>query len=259
MDAFEIRMALVGYLRKLNASQGSVKRAVDHLRVYSDCSGDLWKCVMQETKKGGLNQRINILYMLDDLLCGSGGDAAESTAYRSHIAAALADFIGIVVPLEPNGIINLQAAIAVLENWKLRHLFSLQELDGLLKQLIDRRIEYSNHNDDTDDTQSTQRLPDKEILRRFEEDRERHKRLKEEMWVLPISTLSRDDAMNYHTPSPGHSKHHNLHKTNLLTLTADNAPLNTEFDHAWEDTSDYNEDDVEEMLDDMNNLHSAQC
>ena len=64
--------------------------------------------------------------------------------------------------------------------------------------------------------------------------------------------------MNFIAPSPGQSGRQD-YQSNLLTLSNDNdKALDVEFDNVWESTSDYNEDDVEEMLDDLNNLHRAQ-
>ena len=76
-----------------------------------------------------------------------------------------------------------------------------------------------------------------EIVKRIEEDRERHKRLRERRWVQPIS----------HNPS-----------ANLLSQLATFMPENEvgtggeaeltidiEFDNEWETTSDWNEDDDE--------------
>lgn len=77
--------------------------------------------------------------------------------------------------------------------------------------------------------------------------------------MLPITDFRKEEAMNYVTPSPAQSNKQQAHKSNLLTLSGENdKSLDVEFDNVWESTSDYNEDDVEEMLDDLNNLHSAQ-
>ena len=52
MDAFEIRMVLVGHLRKLNATSYSVNKVVNCMNENADkCAGDLWKCLLSECKK----------------------------------------------------------------------------------------------------------------------------------------------------------------------------------------------------------------
>ena len=80
-------------------------------------------------------------------------------------------------------------------------------------------------------------LDPQEIKKRMEEDRERHKRLRERRWVQPVShNLPTAPAM-----PP-------LASFLPLTDDADGAgelTLDIEFDNEWETTSDWNEDDDE--------------
>ena len=81
---------------------------------------------------------------------------------------------------------------------------------------------------------ATNPLPRPEIFKRIEEDRERHKRLRERRWVLPIS----------------HNPQTNLPPTlaSFLPLDKDGdqeLTMDIEFDNDWETTSDWNEDDDE--------------
>lgn len=76
-----------------------------------------------------------------------------------------------------------------------------------------------------------------EIFKRIEEDRERHKRLRERRWVQPIS----------HNPNPQilpqlatFMPNPDDHDDHMAELTID-----IEFDNEWETTSDWNEDDDE--------------
>lgn len=83
----------------------------------------------------------------------------------------------------------------------------------------------------------TAALPRHEVFKRIEEDRERHKRLRERRWVQPVS--------------------HNANSTQLasfLPLTDDGdgdeeLTLDIEFENDWETTSDWNEDDDDAALD----------
>ena len=83
-------------------------------------------------------------------------------------------------------------------------------------------------------TSESTALPRTEVFKRIEEDRERHKRLRERRWVQPVS--------------------HNLHAhlppqlASFLPLTDDGdgeeeLTLDIEFENDWETTSDWNEDD----------------
>jgi len=80
-------------------------------------------------------------------------------------------------------------------------------------------------------------LPRQEVFKRIEEDRERHKRLRERRWVQPVSY---SNAHSTHPPS----------LASFLPLLEDDEtrrkkrlPLDVEFENDWETTSDWNEDD----------------
>jgi CTD kinase subunit gamma len=90
-----------------------------------------------------------------------------------------------------------------------------------------------------------------EVVKRIEEDRERHKRLRERRWVQPIShhplaqafppplasflPLDSDVARNGLQPGSGWAPGEEL-------------TIDIEFENEWETTSDWNEDDDEAVL-----------
>lgn len=77
-------------------------------------------------------------------------------------------------------------------------------------------------------------LPRSEVFKRIEEDRERHKRLRERRWVQPVS----------HNPQT-----HSMPPLASFTPLTDDGDgeeeltLDIEFENDWETTSDWNEDD----------------
>lgn len=85
-----------------------------------------------------------------------------------------------------------------------------------------------------------------EIFKRIEEDRERHKRLRERRWVqtqaqsLPSSIVS------------GHAVAYNPYGLASFFPLSDTenaeVALDIEFENEWEATSDWNEDDVEAIM-----------
>lgn len=85
---------------------------------------------------------------------------------------------------------------------------------------------------------STTHLPRGEIFKRIEEDRERHKRLRERRWVQPISftPLALASFLPLDEPEATGSD-----KTGPL-------PIDVEFENDWETTSDWNEDDDEAAM-----------
>lgn len=89
-----------------------------------------------------------------------------------------------------------------------------------------------------------------EVVKRIEEDRERHKRLRERRWVQPIShhplaqafppplaTFLPLDNSNSREDYPGSS-----------WAPGEELTIDIEFENEWETTSDWNEDDEEAVL-----------
>ena len=128
----------------------------------------------------------------------------------------------------------------VLESWRNKRVIEPQKLDEVLSTLDGRRAGASlpSSASAASGTPAALTLDPFEIKKRMEEDRERHKRLRERRWVQPIS--------------------HNLYAAGAampplasflpLTDDADGAgelTLDIEFDNEWETTSDWNEDDDE--------------
>ena len=70
----------------------------------------------------------------------------------------------------------------VLRSWKTRRLLSVAKLDALLNKLQTASFTPSDNTSSTTFSRS-------DILRRIEDDRERHKRLRERIWVLPVPSL----------------------------------------------------------------------
>lgn len=49
LDPFEIRMAFLSHLRKLNASQASIQKVVSFaVKHGSRCADDIWDCILEE-------------------------------------------------------------------------------------------------------------------------------------------------------------------------------------------------------------------
>lgn len=70
----------------------------------------------------------------------------------------------------------------VLKSWKTRRLLPVARLEALLDKLQNATFP------PTDSSTSTT-FSRNDILRRIEDDRERHKRLRERIWVLPVPSL----------------------------------------------------------------------
>ncbi|TCD65550.1 hypothetical protein EIP91_002514 [Steccherinum ochraceum] len=245
MDPFEVRMQFLGLLKRLNASQQSIQKVVGYaLKYFSRCGEDLWDCIVEECQKGSINNRINIIYFLDSLcetslLAKAHGGAeggSNSSFYVDYVARDLGKIVEHVVPEGRQGLLNLMSTKQILESWRNKRVIDPQKVDDVIVALEQRTDATDAPQEGATDSPMAA-LPRHEVFKRIEEDRERHKRLRERRWVQPVS--------------------HNSNSTQLasfLPLTDDGdgeeeLTLDIEFENDWETTSDWNEDDDDAAYD----------
>ncbi|TEB38058.1 hypothetical protein FA13DRAFT_1681452 [Coprinellus micaceus] len=269
MDPFEVRLQLLELMKRLTASQQSIQRVVGFaIKYFPNCGEDIWECIMDDFEKGTINARINVLYFLDSLCetCllvkskashrerSSSSSRRSSNLYVDFVSRDLDKIIDHVVPQGKQGLPNLASTKQILERWRSKRILDPQRVDQVLSSLNERtNIVPPSTPSETQSSSSTATtavpkyippqppaLSRNEVFKRIEEDRERHKRLRERRWVQPIS---------YSAPS------FNLNSVPLasfLPVTVDTgglgdeeAAVDIEFENEWETTSDWNEDDVE--------------
>jgi len=254
MDPFEVRMQFIEVLRRLNASQQSIQKVVSFaVKYFPPCGEDIWDCIIEETEKGSINSRINILYFLDSLCETSLIAKSHSRSERSRAANANGLYVAFVsrdlhrivdsiVPQGRQGLPNLVSTKQVLESWRSKRYIDPQKIDEVLTTLDSRPTvtppeePTSNKTAPKFTSSPQQALPRGEVNKRIEQDRERHKRLRERRWVQPTShnpaTFQPPQlASFYPLTEPGNGQ--------------EELALDIEFENEWETTSDWNEDDDE--------------
>jgi len=187
MDAFEIRLQFVSVLRRLTSSQQSIQRFVTFaLRWGPQCGDDLWDCLCEECEKASLNSRINIFYALDGLLEASineSMDESSTTSYPELLKRDLAKIVKLVVPDRREGVLNVMSVTQILNSWKVRRLVEPEIIEPIEVHLANRK---SKRSDESSSTSGLGNFKKDDIFRRIEDDRERHKRLRERIWLLPV-------------------------------------------------------------------------
>lgn len=241
-------MQFLALLRRLNASQQSIQKVVTFaVKYFPPCGEDLWDCVVEECQKGSINSRINIFYFLDSLCeaCLKPKDGVTNNQYVDYLVRDLAKVVQLVVPSGREGLPNLTSTKQILESWRNKRVVDPQIVDELILGLAERQESAVLTDPEPPEPKAQQKsvskhskssasLPRHEVIKRIEEDRERHKRLRQRRWVQPVS-----HSMNP-TPLP----------LSFLPLT-DKAEydyersIDVEFDNDWETLSDWNEDDDE--------------
>ncbi|WWC69867.1 uncharacterized protein I206_103810 [Kwoniella pini CBS 10737] len=193
-DPFEARMQFLNLIRKLNASQQSIQKVVGYAIKYgSKCGEDLWECIIEQCGKGSLNTRINILYFLDNLLEVSLPLDHSEAPYPELVTKNLQSIVERVVPDNRDGVLNLRSAKQILESWRLRRVIDHDIVEEAIQSLEGRTY---GGGEESSKRSYEQAFSKSEILRRMEEDRERHKRLRERIWILPIPPLQSSNPLN---------------------------------------------------------------
>ncbi|CCJ29116.1 unnamed protein product [Pneumocystis jirovecii] len=207
LDPFEGRLAFLEILKRLTASQQSQIKTAQFALRHKDLDEDLYNCVLEELELSSLNSRVNIIYFLETLCDYSYRNGCNS--YISMIRKDIAKIVRAVAPPGPQGAANVSAVrkLQVIENLK-----NKAYIDN--RDFLEIEASLSKRDDKSSNTiQNKAFFSKEEIFRRIEEDRERHKRLRENIWVVPEG----------------------------------NVGINVEFENTWETTSSLDEYDFEYM------------
>ncbi|ORZ24269.1 CTD kinase subunit gamma CTK3-domain-containing protein [Absidia repens] len=168
LDPFECRLQFISLLKKLNASQQSIQKTARFAIKHRPLSEDLYSCLLEEIEKTSLNTRLNILYVLDCIL--SMSRKIQFKGYTELIEPNVLRIINAVALSSSKGIVNVSSTRKLLLHWKEKKYFDTSTIEGAEKKIKEEQDNKANVFTKAD------------ILNRMEQDRERHKRLREEMW-----------------------------------------------------------------------------
>lgn len=173
--------------------------------------------------------------------------------YVDYLARDLSKIISYVVPEGRQGLPNLSSTkqvrlasyhfrliaeaplVQILENWRTKRVIDPQKVDDVLSDLNNRPATAPDTSGSAPQPTTTHEpLSRNEIFKRVEEDRERHKRLRERRWVQSITHDTTD--------------HRSLTLACFLPLAESAAGeralgIDIEFENEWETASDWNDDD----------------
>ncbi|KAI0901806.1 CTD kinase subunit gamma CTK3-domain-containing protein [Annulohypoxylon nitens] len=196
-DPFEVRMRFSSQLEHLNASTTSAQKAAQFALKYKDMDEDLHSCILEQLEKTSMNTRANIMYFLEHLL-----EMASKERQNDYVRMMQRDILRVVdavCPEDGSGAANVKVVRKVLQGLKTKSVLleqTVTEIEGCLKERdISADLGFSSPINDYDTYRSrttngnstANRLDKRQIEQRIEEDRERHKRMRESMWVVPAS------------------------------------------------------------------------
>ncbi|GJJ08424.1 hypothetical protein Clacol_002640 [Clathrus columnatus] len=196
--------------------------------------------------EGSINTKINILYMLDSLCEASLASGKQmnpsNNLYVNYVAKDLQKIIDLVVPDGRTGLLNLMSTTQVLESWRKKRIIDPSVVNEVLASLNDRKVRIH------DLPIANEHFPIQEAQKRIEEDRERHKRLRERRWVQPAMNAFPLRLASFYpltTPVSTSTGIDEEMSNNLGKENNNQSSIDVEFENAWETTSNWNEDDDE--------------
>lgn len=206
--------------------------------------------VANETQsQNSMNNRANIMYFLEHLC-----DMATRENHIGYVRMMQRDILQIVdavAPEDGSGAANVKVVRKVLQALQAKS-FLLEQTVSEIEELLNVRDVGDAHIASSPDqaalalpTNTTpaktaglpQRLDKKQVEQRIEEDRERHKRQRENAWATPKGTLSLRGFVN---------------PADILQGASD-----AEFDKLWDETSDVAEDDWDLYLEEKEERESC--
>lgn len=217
-DPFEVRMRFTSQLQHLSASSSSATKAANYALRHSEYADDLHSCILEQLERNNMNLRANIMYFLPALCdaakhgLANGGLATEAGVYVRMVERDILRIIDLVAPDDGSGAANvkvvrkvLQALMGrgVLQSQTVRELEEMMQgrdnLPGASSPVHESQQSLHQHIPQgqapvRSTPQSTAhpsfghhgvRLDKRQIEQRIEEDRERHKRARENIWAVP--------------------------------------------------------------------------
>ncbi|KAK1831759.1 CTD kinase subunit gamma CTK3-domain-containing protein [Podospora conica] len=194
-DPFEVRMRFTNQLRLLNASVTSAQKAAQYALKNRDMAEDLHSCILEQLERNNMNTRANIMYFIEPFL-----DLCAASSCPDYIRMMQRDIIRVVDAVAPDdgsGAANVKVARQVLRALAAKSFLEAGTLAQIEEVLTDRCGE------DAD-------LDRKQVEQRIEEDRERHKRQRENHWAVPAGGYAELERLWEETSDLGEDDHRML-------------------------------------------------
>lgn len=223
MDAFEARLQFTARLSRLGAGQQAARSCAQFALKHKEFHEDLHSCILEQLATVPMNTRVNLLYFIE-VLCEQGSKTGFD-GYTNMVRKDLLPIFDAVAPADGSGVANVGTARRALGNLLEKNVIDQETKDTVDKLLSEREAESeaaippSFHDDST----QKRKFDEKTINQRMNEDRERHKRLRESIWAIS-------------PPTP---------------------EANPEHDLSFETTSDLGDDDIEIMKEEQDTAKAS--
>ncbi|KAF2714596.1 CTD kinase subunit gamma [Pleomassaria siparia CBS 279.74] len=191
-DPFEVRMRFTTLLSHLSASHTSLQKAAVFALKNREMDEDLHSCILEQLERNSMNNRANIMYFIEHLC-----DLANKEGAVEFVRMMQRDILRVVeavCPVDGSGAANVRVVRKVLQALQTKSLLlpeTVSELEAVLSArdiaphpfLAEAPANSASHQKAARNGTSG-RLDKRQIEQRIEEDRERHKRMRESIWAV---------------------------------------------------------------------------
>jgi CTD kinase subunit gamma len=193
-DPFEVRQRFTTLLSHLSASHTSLQKAALYALKNREMDEDLHSCIIEQLERNNMNTRANIMFFIECLcemavkenggmgiagIVGEGQKGIDGSA-MGYVRMLQRDILLVVECVLGPEAANIRVVRKVLSTLQSRAILQPETVDELEAVLKGRETEQN----DASGSPSVKIVDKRQIEQRIEEDRERHKRLRESIWAV---------------------------------------------------------------------------
>lgn len=191
-DPFEVRQRFTTLLSHLSASHTSLQKAALYALKNREMDEDLHSCILEQLERTNMNTRANITFFIENLCeLAVKENAAGDPSAMGYVRMLQRDILAVVecvVGEEGANVRVVRKVLKTLEGLGILMPETVGELEAVLKSREgDRAVMMGEgHGDGAKRREGgVGKMDKRQIEHRIEEDRERHKRLRESIWAVP--------------------------------------------------------------------------
>ncbi|KAJ2808473.1 hypothetical protein H4S07_003417 [Coemansia furcata] len=186
MDPFEARLIFGNMLDNMTGAQPMIDRVSGFALKHEGMADDLLDCIADKLDKLAVPPRLNLLFAIDAILVSA--NRSNSQTWADLLKKSIVAKVNAVIPETPGGDTNVPQVRKVVGGWRRRSIFDKGIMEKLDRLLAKRSGGAAS---------SESGMRHEEILKRIEEDRERHKRHKEDVWIRPADEVPENELELY--------------------------------------------------------------
>ncbi|KAH7408504.1 CTD kinase subunit gamma CTK3-domain-containing protein [Phaeosphaeria sp. MPI-PUGE-AT-0046c] len=188
-DPFEVRQRFTNLLSHLSASHTSLQKAALYALKNREMDEDLHSCILEQLERTNMNTRANIMFFIENLcemaVKDSAGDGRGiDGSAMGYVRMLQRDILRVVECVVGEEGANVRVVRKVLQTLQARGILMAETVSELEAVLKAREGEMGSPGNAKNGA-GNMKMDKRQIEHRIEEDRERHKRLRESIWAVP--------------------------------------------------------------------------